>query len=60
MKEQKKSKTKNLTDTICRSLPRLDKRYIKQDDFPGLEFWFNRVDLKVGIINSELNKRKIS
>ena len=39
MKEQKKSKAKNLTDAICRSLPRLDKRYMKQGDFPGLEFW---------------------
>ena len=39
MKEQKKSKAKNLTDAICRSLPRLDKRYMKQGDLPGLEFW---------------------
>jgi len=39
MKEQKKSKAKNLTDAICRSLPRLDKRYMKQGDFQGLEFW---------------------
>ena len=39
MKEQKKSKAKNLTDAICRSLSRLDKRYMKQGDFPGLEFW---------------------
>ena len=39
MKEQKKLKAKNLTDAICRSLPRLDKRYMKQGDFPGLEFW---------------------
>ena len=39
MKEQKKSKAKNLTDAICRSLPRLDKRYMKHGDFPGLEFW---------------------
>jgi len=33
MKEQKKSKAKNLTDAICRSLPRLDKRYMNQDFF---------------------------
>jgi site-specific recombinase XerD len=39
MKEQKKSKAKNLTDAICRSLPRLDKRYMKPADYPGLEFW---------------------
>ena len=39
MKEQKKSKAKNLTDAICRSLPRLDKRYYKSGDYPGLEFW---------------------
>lgn len=34
-----KSKSKNLTDAICRDLPRLDKRYFKPGDFPGLEFW---------------------
>ena len=39
MKEQRKSKAKNLTDAICRSLPRLDKRYMKQGDYPGLELW---------------------
>ena len=31
-----KSKSKNLTDAICRDLPRLDKRYFKPSDFPGL------------------------
>jgi integrase len=34
-----KSKSKNLTDAICRDLPRLDKRYYKQGDYPGLEMW---------------------
>ena len=34
-----KSKAKNLTDAICKSLNRLDKRYIKPGDYPGLEFW---------------------
>ena len=34
-----KSKSKNLTDAICRDLPRLDKRYYKQGDYPGLELW---------------------
>jgi hypothetical protein len=37
MKENKKGK--NLTDAICRSLPLLDKRYMKRGDYPGLEFW---------------------
>ena len=35
----KKSKAKNLTDAICRDLPRLDKDYFKPGDYPGLEFW---------------------
>jgi len=34
-----KSKAKNLTDAICRDLNRLDKRYFKPGDYPGLEFW---------------------
>ena len=34
----KKSKAKNLTDAICRDLPRLDKHYFKPADYPGLEF----------------------
>ena len=36
-----KSKAKNLTDAICRNLPRLDKRYYKKGDYPGLEFWIH-------------------
>jgi len=39
MKDTKKTKAKKLTDAICRSLPRLDKRYMKRSDYPGLEFW---------------------
>ena len=35
----KKSKVKKLTDAYCRSLNRLDKRYFKPGDYPGLEFW---------------------
>ena len=35
----KKSKIKKLTDAYCRSLNRLDKRYFKPGDYPGLEFW---------------------
>ena len=35
----RKSKAKNLTDAICRDLNRLDKRYYKSGDYPGLEFW---------------------
>ena len=34
-----KTKSKNLTDAICRDLPRLDNRYIKPGDYPGLELW---------------------
>ena len=34
-----KSKTKLLSDAICRDLNRLDKRYYRQGDYPGLEFW---------------------
>jgi len=34
-----KSKSKKLTDAICRDLPRLDKAYFKLGDYPGLEFW---------------------
>ena len=34
-----KSKAKKLTDAICRDLPRLDNRYFKPGDYPGLEFW---------------------
>ena len=39
MKDNNKSKAKNLTDAICRALPHLDKRYMKRSDYPGLEFW---------------------
>ena len=34
-----KAKSKNLTDATCCDLPRLDKRYYKQGDYPGLEMW---------------------
>ena len=34
----KKLNTKNLTDAICRNLPRLDKRHYMKGDYPGLEF----------------------
>ena len=34
-----KSRAKKLTDAICRDLPRLDKRYFKPGDYPGLELW---------------------
>ena len=34
-----KSKAKKLTDAICRDLPRLDKKYYKPGDYPGLQFW---------------------
>ena len=34
-----KSKSKKLTDAICRDLPRLDKKYYKPGDYPGLQFW---------------------
>ena len=30
----KKTKAKKLSDAICRSLPRLDKRYYKAGDYP--------------------------
>ena len=33
------TKAKKLTDAICRNLPRLDNRYYKPGDYPGLEFW---------------------
>jgi hypothetical protein len=32
-------KTKRLSNAICRDLNRLDKRYFKPEDYPGLEFW---------------------
>ena len=36
----KKSKSSiKLTDQICRDLPRLDKKYYKPGDYPGLQFW---------------------
>ena len=38
-KENKKTRAKNLTDAICRDLPRLDKPYFKPGDYPGLQFW---------------------
>ena len=38
-KENKKTTSKKLTDAICKSLRRLDKRYYKSGDYPGLEFW---------------------
>ena len=34
--KNKKTKAKKLTDAICKSLPRLDKRYCKPGDYPGL------------------------
>ena len=39
MTDNNKSKPKNLSDAICKSLPHLDKRYMKRGDYPGLEFW---------------------
>jgi len=39
LKTNTKTNSKKLTDAICRSLPRLDKRYYKTGDYPGLEFW---------------------
>ena len=39
MTDNNKSKAKNLSDAICKSLPHLDKKYMKRGDYPGLEFW---------------------
>jgi len=41
-----KSKAKKLTDAYCRSLNRLDKKYYKSGDYPGLEFWVLTSGLK--------------
>ena len=38
-KENKKSRSRKLTDAICRDLRRLDKPYFKPGDYPGLQFW---------------------
>ena len=35
----KKTRSRKLTDTICRDLRRLDKPYFKPGDYPGLQFW---------------------
>ena len=32
-----KESKKKLTDAYCKSLPRLDKRYFKPGDYPGLQ-----------------------
>ena len=58
MKEQKKSKAKNLTDAICRSLPLLDKRYMRRGDFPGLEFWVQPGGTKSWAYQYRINGKK--
>ena len=37
--ENKKTRSRKLTDAICRDLRRLDKPYFKPGDYPGLQFW---------------------
>ena len=53
-----KSKSKNLTDAICRDLPRLDNRYIKPGDYPGLELWVYPSGTKTWNFQYKLKNKK--
>ncbi len=54
----KKSKAKNLTDAICKSLNRLDKRYYKPGDYPGLEFWVMPSGVKTWVFQYRVKGNK--
>ena len=54
----KKSKAKNLTDAICRDLNRLDKRYYKPGDYPGLEFWVMPTGVKTWFFQYKIKGKK--
>jgi len=55
-----KSKAKKLTDAICRSLNRLDKRYYKPGDYPGLEFWIMPSGIKTWFFQYRVKGKKYS
>ena len=54
----KKSKAKKLTDAYCRSLNRLDKRYYKPGDYPGLEFWIMPSGIKTWFFQYRVKEKK--
>jgi len=56
----KKSKAKKLTDAYCRSLNRLDKRYYKPGDYPGLEFWIMPSGIKTWFFQYRVKGKKYS
>ena len=58
MRDRKKTKIKNLSDAICKSLPLLDKRYMKPGDFPGLEFWVQPGGSKSWAYQYQINGKK--
>src|SRR6056300_676598 len=53
-----KSKAKKLTDAYCRSLNRLDKRYFKPGDYPGLEFWVMPSGVKTWFFQYKVKGKK--
>ena len=53
-----KSKAKKLTDAICRDLNRLDKRYYKPGDYPGLEFWVLPSGVKTWYLQYTVKNKK--
>jgi len=52
------SKSKKLSDAICRDLNRLDKRYFKQGDYPGLEFWVMPSGVKTWFYQYKVKAKK--
>ena len=53
------TKAKRLTDAICRDLPRLDKRYFKPGDYPGLQFWVAPGGTKTWYYQYKIKDKKI-
>ncbi len=53
-----KSKAKKLTDAICKGLNRLDKRYFKPGDYPGLEFWVMPSGVKTWFFQYKVKGKK--
>ena len=51
-------KTKRLSDAICRDLNRLDKRYFKPGDYPGLEFWVMPSGVKTWFFQYKVKGKK--
>ncbi len=53
-----RKKSKKLSDAICRDLNRLDKRYFKPGDYPGLEFWVMPSGIKTWQFQYKVKNKK--